>query len=244
MDRAVSRALLILETLARSNGSMRLTDVSRQVSLQKSTTHRILATLIELDYVAQQNETGLYKPTLKTWELGAGILATHPVKRAAVGFMHELHRLTSETVSLTIRSGDDVLYLDKIISPRPIRFTTRVGSRVAIPLPASGKTILAHLPDRREIAERVLPNVKPERKYVVDELMDELDLILERGYSISSARPGTQSIASVVMDHDGKPIAAMSVSAPSQRFTEQKKNEVIEAVLSICARLSESIGNH
>lgn len=243
MDRAVARGLAILEVLARSDGSMRLTDIAQQVELQKSTVHRILATLIALGYAAQQEETGLYQPTLKVWELGAGVLATHPVKRIGAGYLHELHRLTSETVSLTIPSGDDVLYLDKIISPRPIRFTTRVGSRVPMTRPASGKAILAHLPHRREIAERTLSRLEPEKQFHIDELMQELDSILERGYSISSARPGTLSIASVIMAGNKKPVAALSVSAPTLRMTESKQGDVIEAVLSICARLSESIGN-
>lgn len=244
MDSAVSRGLLILETLARSNGSMRLTDISRQTELQKSTVHRVLGTLIALGYATQNEETGLYQATLKVWELGSGILTAHPVKRAAAGFLHELHRLTGETVSLTIPSGDDVLYLDKIISPRPIRFTTRVGSRVPMPRSASGKAILAHLPDRREIAERVLPTLIPEKKYDVDQLMSELDLIPERGYAISSSRPGVESIASVVMNYDNRPIAAMSISAPTQRLNEEKRADVIEAVLAVCARLSDSIGKH
>lgn len=243
MDRAVARGLAILEVLTRSDGSMRLTDIALQVELQKSTVHRILSTLIALGYAAQQEETGLYQPTLKVWELGASVLATHPVKRIGAGYLQELHRLTSETVSLTIPSGDDVLYLDKIISPRPIRFTTRVGSRVPMSRPASGKAILAHLPQRREIAERTLLRLEPEKQFDVDELMDELDSILERGYSISSARPGTSSIASVIMTDNRKPVAALSVSAPTSRMTESKQSDVIEAVLSISARLSESIGN-
>jgi DNA-binding IclR family transcriptional regulator len=193
MDRAVSRGFQIIEVLARSNGAVRLTDLARHVQLQKSTIHRILSTLIELGYVVKVEETGQYRATLKMWELGANILASHPLKRVAAGFLHDLHRITGETVSLTIPSGDDVLYIDKIISPRPIRFTTRVGSRVAAPMTASGKAMLAYTANAREIAERVLPTVEPDRVYDVDELMEELARTRERGYSISSARPGVLS---------------------------------------------------
>jgi DNA-binding IclR family transcriptional regulator len=242
MDRAVSRGFQLIEALARSSGTMRLTDLASQLGLQKSTVHRILSTLIELGFVDQMQETGQYYATLKTWELGAGILANHPVKRVAAGFLHELHRLTGETVSLTIPSGDDVLYLDKIISPRPIRFTTRVGSRVAAPLTASGKAMLAQMPTAREIAERVLPNVEPDRVYDVNRLMKELEQTAIRGYSISSARPGVMSFASVVMARDRQPVAAMSVSAPVQRLNEKKKQDIVEALLSTCSRLSETIG--
>lgn len=242
MDRAVSRAFQIVEALAQSNGSMRLTDLASELELQKSTVHRILSTLIQLGYVAKTAETGQYHATLKMWELGANILASHPLKRVAAGFLHELHRLSGETVSLTIPSDDDVLYVDKIISPRPIRFTTRVGSRVAAPLTASGKAILAHTPNAREVLERVLPRLEPERAYDVDEVMKELEQTRERGYSVSSARPGVVSFASVVLGRDGHPAAALSVSAPTQRLTDGKRAEIIEGVLSTCARLSETLG--
>lgn len=242
MDRAVSRAFQMIEALAQSNGSMRLTELATQLDLQKSTVHRILSTLIQLGYVAKTSETGQYHATLKLWELGANILANHPIKRVAAGFLHELHRLSGETVSLTIPSDDDVLYVDKIISPRPIRFTTRVGSRVPAPLAASGKAILAHVPNAREVVERVLPRVDPDRAYDVDELMAELDSTRERGYSISSARAGVVSFASVVLGRDGQPVAALSVSAPTQRLPDAKRAEIIEGVLSTCARLSETLG--
>ncbi len=242
MDRAVSRAFQMIEALAQSDGAMRLTDLAVRLDLQKSTVHRILSTLIQLGYVEKAPETGQYQATLKIWELGANVLANHPLKRVAAGFLHELHRLTGETVSLTIPSGDDVLYVDKIISPRPIRFTTRVGSRVAAPLAASGKAMLANMSDAREVVERVLPSVDPDRAYDVDELMAELAEARERGYTISSARPGVISIASVVLDRDGRPAAALSVSAPTQRLPDAKRSEIIEGVLSTCARLSETLG--
>ena len=242
MDRAVSRGFQIIETLARSNGTMRLTDLASRLGLQKSTVHRILSTLSQLGFVAQMQETGQYYATLKIWELGAAVLANHPVKRVAAGFLHELHRLTGETVSLTIPSDDDVLYLDKIISPRPIRFTTRVGSRVPAPLTASGKAMLAHTRNAHEIVERVLPRVEPDRTYDPKKVMKELEQAAERGYAISSARPGVMSFASVVLGRDGEPVAALLVSAPTQRLNEKKKHEIVEALLSTCSRLSETIG--
>jgi DNA-binding IclR family transcriptional regulator len=131
--------------------------------MQKSTVHRILSSLSQLGYTEQVEPTSCYRATLKLWELGVGIAAEHPVKRAASMFMAALHRATGETVSLTILSGDDVLYLDKILSPRPIRFTTRIGSRVPAPLTAGGKAMLAHAPDARAIARRAALRIKDKR---------------------------------------------------------------------------------
>jgi hypothetical protein len=59
---------------------------------------------------------------VRLWELGSGLIAQPPIERAAPAPMQRLHESTRETVSLFILSGDDVLFLDEIISPRPIRF--------------------------------------------------------------------------------------------------------------------------
>jgi DNA-binding IclR family transcriptional regulator len=188
------------------------------------------------------SETGCYRATLKVWELGQSTIHEHPVKRAAAAFLQELHRTTGETVSLTILSGDDVLYLDKIISPRAIRFTTRVGSRVPAPLTAGGKAMLAHLPDPRLLLKRTAARLKGQRRFEVEALTRELAQVRTAGYAISSLSPGVISIGAAVIAHDGLPAAALSVSAPNERVNATKKATIIERVLNACANMSERVG--
>src|SRR5262245_42169256 len=90
VEGAVPRALSVLEALARARAPMRLTALSQELGIQKSTMHRILSTLSALDYVSQDRATGCYRASLKMWEIGARIVAEHPVKRAAAGFLHAL----------------------------------------------------------------------------------------------------------------------------------------------------------
>ena len=77
------------------------------------------------------------------------MVADLAIKQVASGALQQLHDLTGETVSLTVRSGDDALYLDKIVSPRPVRFTTRVGSRVPLPITVERKGPAGQCPRRR-----------------------------------------------------------------------------------------------
>ena len=237
----VARALGVLEFLALACEPARLSAVATALGLQKSTVHRILATLAGLGYVEQLPETGCYRATLKLWELGANTLHEHPVKRAAAAFLHELHRATGETVSLTILSGDDVLYLDKIMSPRAIRFTTRVGSRVPAALTAGGKAMLAQLPDARALLKRTATRVKKERRFDVESVMGELAEARKRGYAASSYSPGVISFGAPVMARHGQPAAALSVSAPVERVTAKKRAAIVECVLNACANMSEKV---
>ena len=238
---AVARAFSVLEYLALAREPSRLSAVALALGLQKSTVHRILATLAGLGYVEQVEKTGCYRATLKLWELGTGMVFDHPVKRAAAAFLQELHRATGETVSLTILSGDDVLYLDKIMSPRAIRFTTRVGSRVPAPLTAGGKVLLAYAPDARALIKRVAARNKGKQRIDVDKLMRELAEVRERGYAVSTYSPGVVSIAEPVMARDGHPVAGLSVSAPVERVTAKKKTEIIERVRNSCATMAERV---
>lgn len=230
-----------MEFLASSGEPQRLSAVALALSLQKSTVHRILSSLASRGYVEQVQETGCYAATLKLWELGANTLDKHPIKRAAAGYLQELHRSTGETVSLSILSGDDVLYLDKLLSPRAIKFTTRVGSRVPAALTSGGKAMLAYLPDARPRLKRIAARIKGRHRFEVDDLIRQLEDVRSRGYAVSSYSPGVLSFGAPLMASNGLPVAALSVSAPSDRLSAQKRKAIIEGVLNTCANMSEHV---
>jgi IclR family acetate operon transcriptional repressor len=236
------RAFSVLERLASSREPLRLSAIARELGLQKSTVHRMLSLLVALGYAEQVKDTGCYRATLRLWEMGQAVIVEHPVKRAAAAFLQELHRATRESVSLVILAGDDVLYLDKLFSPRPIRFTTRVGSRVPAPLTAGGKAILAHDPDARAIVKRVAASAGHKQSLKLEKLMRELAEVREHGYSSSSYSPGVLSLAAPVMGHDGQAAAAISISAPASRVNAKKKAEIIEHVLGVSAQIAERVG--
>lgn len=239
---AVSRAFAVLELLAQEKEPMRLSVVATRLDMQKSTVHRILTLLIGLGYVQQEPQTGLYRATLRLWELGSGLCAHHPVKRAAAAFLQQLHQSTHETVSLTVLAGDDVLYLDKIIAPRPIRFTSRVGSRVPAQLTAGGKAILAHEPEARAIVRRNNEQLIEKRRSSLESVMRELEEVRRTGYATSSFNPGVISFAVPIMARDGRAAAAISVSAPESRLTKSKREDIIEQLLGTCAEIAERVG--
>jgi DNA-binding IclR family transcriptional regulator len=241
VDSAIAKAFGILAAMAQAKGPCRLSTLAADLGLQKSTVHRVLAELIDLGFV-ERDEAGLYRPTLRTWEIGTAIVADLPIKQVASTALQQLHARTGETVSLTVRSGDDALYLDKLISPRPVRFTTRVGSRVPLPLTAGGKALLALAADGADVVRRV--GARPEMRGVidVDAVLEELVQARKRGYAVSSARPGVVSIAAAVVDRGGEPVAALSVSAPSERVPRAKRSEITGSLLAVAVTLAESLG--
>lgn len=242
MDQAVSRSLAILEALALAGAPVRMSRLSEQVGLQKSTVHRILQTLIALGYAEQEPETGRYGASLKLWELGSSIVFEHPVKRTAAPFLQTLHRDVGETVSLLAPSGGDVLYLERLVSPRPIRFSARPGSRVPALLTAGGRAMLAQSPDLEAAASSAVLHAGDQRNARVEDVLRDLQETYRRGYAISRDTPGVISMGCAIAGRSGSPAAAISVSAPLERAFEKGEARIAEALLSTCVALQDAVG--
>jgi len=243
MDTALGKGLAVLDALATAGGPVRLSRLASDLGLQKSSVHRILQTLVDQGWATQDRETGLYSASLRLWELGAGIVDALPVKRAATTILHDLHRATSETVSLTVLDGDDVVYLDKVIAARPMGFTTHVGSRIPAPLTVAGRAMLAHEDDPRGVLERVAASVGPDR-LDVDAAMADIARARDLGYLIGRGRRerGVIGIASAVPGRRGPAVAGLTVSAPVQRTDDARRDEIVEALLVATANLAEAVG--
>src|SRR3954464_1620252 len=106
METALGKGLRVLEMLSTAGGPARLSHLAAELDLQKSSVHRVLRMLVEAGYVTQDPDTDLYRATLKVWELGSAVVNALPIKQAATTVLHELHRRTGETVSLSILDGD------------------------------------------------------------------------------------------------------------------------------------------
>jgi DNA-binding IclR family transcriptional regulator len=242
MDTTVAKGLSVLELLARSSAPVRLSAVADQLGLQKSNAHRLLSTLTTLGYVTQEPETGRYHATLKTWELGAAIIAEHPAKRAAAPYLQDLHRITSETVNLTVLDGLEVIYLDKILAARPLRVSTQVGTRLLAALTAAGRSILAHEPAARDILERTKATFERAADLDVAAVLSDLDEVRERGYATNESITHNLTVAAPIMGRGDRAAAAISVTAPAERLTGKALEHVVECVLATSARIGETVG--
>src|SRR3546814_9657143 len=120
--------------------------------------------------------------------MGSAVVVEHPVRRAASIFLQTLHKETGETVSLLVPSGDDVLYLERLVSPRAVRFSARPGSRIAAPLTAGGRAMLSHRADARAVLERAAARIAEKRRLDPPAVLDERSTARRRGYSVSDRK--------------------------------------------------------
>jgi IclR family transcriptional regulator, KDG regulon repressor len=242
LDTTVVKALTVLEHLVQAPGPVRLSSVAQDLGLQKSNVHRTLATLISQGYVTRDPNTGLYRPTLRLFELGAKVVSEHPAKRAAAPYIQDLHRALGETVNLYVLDQGQVLVIDKLLSPRPLRFSTQPGSRIPASTTAAGRAMLAYDPNPRETITLSQPLVRPGIEVDPDEIIALLPEIRRRGYAeaTNAWTPGLFSIAAPILRRDGTAAAAIGVSGPIERQNDKSHGEIIEALLTTSARIAEN----
>lgn len=244
MEKTIVKGVAVLEHLCASRDPVRLTALAKALDLTKSNAHRLVSTLTSLGFVTQEAETGRYLPTLKVWELGSSVIARHPVRRMATPYLQELHRLTGDTVTLTVLAGDEVMYLDRITARRPVRGIAQPGSRAPAPLTASGKAILAHEPAALDIADRLRAHDTRARALDLDTFALDLQTIRKRGYAVDDSGwlEGVISIAAPLIGKDGRAAAAITISSMAERLVPEKRGAHVDALMAVTSRLIQDAG--
>lgn len=222
----------IVETIEEFGGAS-LADLSRELSYAKSTIHDHLLTLESKEYVVRENE----EYTLGLKFLKHGMAAKNELDISHVGqpIIEELAEKTGEGVWIVVEEHGRAVPLSKAMGEKGITTHTTVGSREHLNHLASGKLILAFMPDERVesiIDKHGLPKQTPYTITDPDELQRELEDIREQGVAFNNreAAKGVRSIAAPVLS-GSEIIGAVCVSGPANRMTEERCNEDIEPLL-------------
>lgn len=202
---AVSKALRLLSLLAQSHDPLRLGEVADAVGIPKSSAHRILTILVDENYVEPTGD-GYYRPGN-----GLRVLAAGMEGHSGSGIestLGGLQRALRHTVFLAVLNGDSIIYTHRVDPKLSYRITPEVGSQLPLTRSATGKAILAYLPD--EERNELLSGDEDH-----SELLSELAQIRVRAFATDygEADPALCSVAAAVLDKDGYPVAAVSVSS-------------------------------
>lgn len=245
MDTTLLKGLNVLEAVARSNGPRGVSELARELDLTKSNVHRTLQTLASAGYVRPGSVAGTYECTLKLFEMASGVIARIDVRQTADPFMQQLARLTKETIHLSILDGTDVIYLNKIESPHPVRAYSTIGGRAPAHCVASGKALLAWQSTTflGELPER-LPTPTGRSIGTRDALLDEIGKIRRQGFAVNNGewREGVGGIAAIVFDVAGAPAAAIGISGPVERLRPAAVRKYSQLVMEAALGLSRTLG--
>jgi len=149
---SVNNALRLLEAFNPEKPEMSIAELSRALGVSRSTAFRLLATLQIRGYVTQDPVTNKYRLGLKLLHLGGFVQRELTLCREARPFLETLSRKCGETVHLAILEQEEVIFIDKVESYRPMRMGSYVGARMPAYCTGTGKVLLAHLPEEKQQA--------------------------------------------------------------------------------------------
>jgi IclR family KDG regulon transcriptional repressor len=223
--KSADRVLAVLDLLAH-HGPMTFARIVEELDLPKSSAHNLLATMTARGYIERDAAQGVFVLGIRVWEIAQAEHRVERLRSALKALMDGLVGATQETVQLAKLEGFEAVYLEIAESPRPMKLTSRIGARLPAHTTGLGKTLLAFL-DEDDVLERLgsreMESLTEHTITTPAGLLDALRTIRQRGYGTDDEEfaIGLRCIAMPIRDRHGLVTAAMSVSMPTPRYSDE-----------------------
>ncbi|MDP3228317.1 MAG: IclR family transcriptional regulator [Acidovorax sp.] len=221
----LERMFTLIDVLASREEAISLKEISEKTGLHPSTTHRILNDLTIGRFV-DRPESGSYRLGMRLLELGNLVKARLSVRDAALTPMRNLHKLIQQPVNLSMRQGDEIVYVERAYSERSgMQVVRAIGGRAPLHLTSTGKLFLALDDPQRVRAYATRTGLSGQTRNSITQLpVLERELAKARQYGIARDNEelelGVRCMAAGVYDDQGKLVAGLSISAPADRLDE------------------------
>jgi len=242
----LERAFSLLDVLAAHPDPVSLKEIAEQTGLHPSTAHRILSDLA-LGHFVDRPEAGSYRLGMRLLELGNLVKARLDVHKAAIGPMRELHKLTHQPVNLSMRQGDEIVYVERAYSERSgMQVVRAIGQHAPLHLTSVGKLFLANDDPARVRAYATRTGLAGHTKNSITDL-GTLERELARVSQSGTARDdeelelGVRCMAAGILDDQGKLIAGLSISAPADRLEEGWMDRLKATAATISSALGHRV---
>jgi DNA-binding IclR family transcriptional regulator len=221
---AVEKSMLVLDTLPGDGSSIGVSEVARRTGLPKTTVHRILGLLADLDLADHDDYMAGYRLGRRIVDLvrETPCMRTARLRDRLLPYLLDLYRMTEEAVHLGVLRDHGILVLERLYGHRSAPLSVRAGTVLPAHCTALGKTLLAHTDDTgrdRWITDR-LTAYTPRTLRTGEALTRDLSLARKRGYAVDSGeyRANLVCLAAPVWGRGRIPVAAVSVSGPADRM--------------------------
>jgi IclR family transcriptional regulator, KDG regulon repressor len=222
-----------------------MTQIAEKIGIHKSTVHRLLATLENKRFVQRDPDTGMYRLGIRLLQMAYLTLEQNDLRQLAAPFLERLGDQHQENIHLAILDDTDVVYITIIESPQRVKLAAAIGQRLPAYATASGKAILAFLPENmvKRIIDRGMPQLTPYTHISSDAFFDDLNSIKEQGFAISEQEYEEEinAVAAPIFDLEGQPIASLAVAGPAYRLTLERMKEIGPVVVATTREISQEI---
>ncbi len=246
---AVSRALDILE-LFLDRTALSAPQITEKLDLPRTTVHELVTTLVDRGYLeAVSGAPTRFRLGMRLFQLGSQFADRLDLVREAQDAATDVAAACDETVHVAVLDGTTVVYVAKVDSTHPVRMVSAVGRRLPAHCTAVGKMLLSGLSDEaldaRYPRSQALTAMTPRSIVSPTKLRAHLAEIKRQGVSFDDceSNEAVKCVAAGVYDHTGRMVAAMSISAPTIRWSEGTEAQWRPLVISGAAQLSERLGH-
>lgn len=247
---SVDRSLIILEELARHKNGCGVTTLANILGLHKSTTHRLLMSLLNRGYVKQDLETNNYCLGTKILLLAGSLLESMDLRNIARPYIQDLANRTQEIVHLAVLDGEEAVYIDKVESLRAntIRIYSQIGKRVPLHCTGVGKVLLCDMDFNRVkalVKEDDMTYYTPNTITNHKDFEAELKKIKAQGYGFDEIEheEGIRCVAAPIYDRYGKVIASISIAGPTIYITKERVPELVQQITETTKMISYQLGH-
>ena len=243
----LDRAIAILNCFSEEKPQMGVAELARGVGISKATVHRLLGELQQHGWIQQNAEDRRYRLGFRLLELGNRVVDRLDLAPVARPFLNALANDTGETAHLAILDDGMCYYVAKVEGRYSIRMRSHVGRRNPAHCTGVGKVLLAFA-TRPEVDQIVavqgLPKLTRRTITQTRRLFEELSRIRERGYAIDDQEfeEGLRCVATPVRDHTNMVVAALSVSGPTTRMTNETLPKIVGKVVRFAKEISVALG--
>lgn len=233
----------LLRALSAHPTPANLKQLATETRLHPSTAHRILSVLVA-NRLVDRIEPGTYRLGIRLLELGNLVKSRLSVRQEALPHMQDLHQELGETVNLSVRHDDEVVYIERTSgNSAMMRVVQIIGARAPLHITAVGKIFLAEDGPEKctEYARRTgLPRFTDNTLIDIDALLKELEMVRRLGYAFDNeeAEKGVSCIGAGIYNDEGKLVAGLSVSAPSDRLNKGWAAQVRQ----VADKISQALG--
>ncbi len=224
---SLTRAFSILNAIAEAEGGVGLTEVAQQVGLPPSTTHRLLTTLQQEQFVRFDSERALWSVGVQSFIVGNAFLRDRRLVQTARPHMRALMEESGETVNLAVEDDGQAIFLYQVECRQMMRALTTLGSRVPLHCSGVGKALLMAMSEARRakiLHRHGLARLTAKTIVRPADLKADLEASCRRGYAQDDEEHavGLRCVAATILDELGEAVGAISVSGPAARITDDR----------------------
>ena len=247
MSTTAARVARVLELLAQAGRPLSVTEIGFRLGTGKSAVSRLLRDLARHALLEREDERGRFRLGIRLVQFARAALEATDLRVAGAPHLRALSNETHENVHLATFRGEQVIYIDKVEVPTFVRTSTEIGDVAPPHCTASGKAILAWLPDAalaRWLRGRRFASYTGRTMTTRVDILNHLHKVRVQGYAVDDEEyvQDVRCVAAPILNHNGEVVASVGVSGLASRLTGERLSRVVAAVRKTASAISGALG--